>query len=601
MPKVLDRPARRRSRDEDELRLVSRLRNLFQYARDEKRKKYDTWLRNYRLLNTRFGGNTAAWMPSPRDSEIYPTLSALVAWMTDQNTKVQLTPAADPNGQFYDLISKKANDLETVYYSTWITEDYDGQIKLALWDELLYGTGILKSVWDNALSGGQGNAMLKRVDPWAWYPDPNATSTDDMEYCCELRRMSLQEIERRWPEAYEMLLAGGGTDEDIDKRPDIHGQSGSPMTGAHQLPNGNISFTRPRQGRSGQPDQLPGYVVYEFWLRENDEWFDEYDELPEEVRPDLAERHVRDRWRVVIMCGNRILMDKFADEIWSHGQHPYERSTFDDIGEFYGIALVDHLAHPQIYINRLLTALQHNAELVGNPIFLDSKSSGLDRTPIINRPGQRLSVNAQALAGGVGAGPRWLEPPQMPEFVRNLVDFWISRIENTSGLSAIVRGATPSSRNAEGVISSIQEAAFVRIRAALRNLEVMLRHLSYKNLDLIVDFYTEPRIMGIVGPDGNNATMALHANHFSVPTLNGTPMPLKYMILVQAGASSPTSRQARVAEADKLGAMGVVDDEYILQAHQVANAHEILNRKYDKMQKGLWAPPGARQRAGRSS
>lgn len=590
MPETLTDP--RQLHGAKNLELISRLRRLFNVARDAKRARYNTWIRNYRLVNNQFGGGNSSWMPAPKDSEIYPTLSALVGWMTDQNTQIQLTPATDPYGPYYDMVNQKANDLSTVYYSTWQTENYNAQIKLALWDEFLYGAGVIKSVWDNALAGGMGNAVIRRVDPWAWYVDPNATSELDMEYCVEVRRMSRNEIERRFPDAYD-FLAGGGGGENIDERPQLfQGQSTIPMTGAVQFPNSNVSLTYAKS-RGAITDPLPGYVVYEFWIRENSEWYDD------PTKPALSERHIYDRWRVIVMCENTILMDKYADEIFSHGQQPYDRMVFDDVGEFYGISLVDHLAHPAIYINRLLTALQHNAELTGNPIFLDVKNSGLDRTPIVNRPGQRLSINATA--ANAGMGPKWLEPPTMPGEVSDLIEFWISRIENVSGLSAIVRGATPTARNAEGVISSIQEAAFVRIRSGLANLEATLRSSSYKNLDNIIDFYTEPRIVGIIGPDGEMTAKSLHAQHFNVPTPGGKPIPLRYLILVQAGASAPTSRQARIAEADQLGAIGIVDDEYVLQAHQIPHAKEILARKYDKMQKGLFAPAGARQRAGRSS
>lgn len=579
--------------------LVAELRHKFIVARDHKRSRYDQWMRNYRLLNNRLGSPSSSWMPAPRDSEIYPIISALVGWMTDQNVMVDATPVADPGSPYYSYISDISNDLSNILYTNWIVEDYKAQAKLGLWDAFLYGAGIYKAVWDNSRSLGYGNALIRRTDPWAFYPDPHATSFDDMEYCVEVRAMSMDELERRFPGAVDKIEFGGAMDV-IDEKPSLMDASGRIPLNPGNLRN-NVSWgtgassaiSRWNDGRSQSRRYNPAdrIVSYEYWLRENDEYDIEGD------HPDLSERHVQEQWRVVVLAGGVVLMDELANDLWSHGQHPYERYVFDDIGEFYGIALVDHLAYPQLYINRLLTALQYNAELTGNPIFLEPVASGLDRVGIINRPGQRLPL--RGASANRDNRPDWLKPPEMPKQVLDLVQFWIGRGENISGMSAIAKGSSGGQRTAEGVMSTIQEAAFVRVRSALSNYEATLERLTTKTADLIVDNYTEPRFTAIIGPDGKKTAMALRGRHFYSPDSNGSA-PLKFVLTIQAGANSPTSRQARIAEADKLAAMGVIDDQAILETHQWPHIQEMLQRKYWKMQQGLWGAPGARQRAGRS-
>src|SRR5271165_1460288 len=93
-----DIPVQRSTDDE----VVRRLSILYQIARDHKRVRYDNWTRNYRLVNNRFGQNQAQnWMPAPRSSEIYPHLSSLTAWMTDQEMDISFVPAADPHSDFF--------------------------------------------------------------------------------------------------------------------------------------------------------------------------------------------------------------------------------------------------------------------------------------------------------------------------------------------------------------------------------------------------------------------------------------------------------------------------------------------------------------------
>lgn len=590
--------------DEREHKVVNRLRNMFLVARDHKRNRYDSWMRNYRLVNNRIGGigGNSTWMPNPRDSEIYPGLSALVAWMTDQEVNIDLIPSSDPNSDLYSYVSHIADDLNDVMYTNWIVENYDFQIKLGLWDALMYGTGIYKNVWDASLAGGYGNAIIRRTDPWAFYIDPNASSFDDAEYCVEVRRISLEEIQRRFPETWDKLGVSGGDESGFDERPTLFNDWGGRrvMTNPGQLPSsGAWPGSSPAVGRWGgvsktqqRYDPLPGYVIYEYWVKQNVKSTDDYG-----LGPDYANNRYDSTWRLVVVCNGHILLDCDTRDLWEQGGHPYERFVFDDIGEFYGIALVDHLAYPQIYINRLLTALQHNAELTGNPIFIEGANSGLARTSIINRPGQRLTVTG---AAAMNNRPDWLTPPAMPQQVVELVQFWISRIENTLGLSALQKGITPTQRNAEGALNMVQEAAFVRIRSALSNLETTLRNCAAKLADLIVENYTEPRIMAIIGTDGTMLSKALAGRHFLIPGKDGAA-PLKYIIRIESGAGGPTSRSARINEADKLFAMGAVDDEYLLQKHRVSDYQAVLHRVYTKRVQGIMAQPGARQRAGRTA
>lgn len=592
---------------EDDLELINRLRQIFIRARDARRSRHDQWNRNWRLVHNRF--NTTGiqnWQPSPRSSEIYPTLSAIIAWMMDNNIAIDCIPSADPHSDFYNAQCKLANDLGAVLYTNWVVEDYASQVKLALWDGCMYGIGLLKSVWDQERAGGMGNAMLVRVDPWSFYVDPQATSLEDMQYCVEARRMTLDEIERRYPISRMALEAtGSGVDVQIDERPQVmQEQSRMPMANAGQIPSsGTLSnpgsstvgrFGRPQRGPKGT-DVDKSIVVYEYWLRENEVWYDDYADIPADSRPP-EEKHVTSRWRVVVMAKGEVLMDEWADDLWSHGKPPYERYVFDDVGEFYGISLVDHLSYPQIFINRLLAMLQQNAELIGNPIFMEPANAGTSRVPIINRPGTRLTISGVA---AMQNRPDWLRPPDMPASILELVQFWIQRIENTSGLSAITKGATPNQRNAEGVINSIQEAAFVRIRAALSNLEAALEASGQKLCDLIIDNYDQTRVMAIVGPDGQQTAGIFFRHHWMIPGKDGDA-PLKYVVQVRAGSTTPTSRQSRVAEADKLFSMGVIDDQAVLEAHQYPHIKELLSRLYEKRQKGLiGGGPGMRQRSQR--
>lgn len=573
--------------------LINFLDQIWIRARDNRRQYYPKWRKNYRLLSldeVRSG---------PFDSEIYPALSSLIGWMTDQAVTVKITPVANPAAGYFDWVSNLATELSAVLDSTWDAEDYVSQVKIVLWDSLIYGIGILKSTWDDTISSGYGNAVLRRVDPWQFYPDPNCSSMDDMEYCVEVEQLSVEELYRRFDQAkVNSALSHGMSDiTDIEAQNVTSSMSRSMQSSFNlgALPGGQSGRWAYATGRQPSRFNNPGATIYTFWLRQNNgEVKNDYPDNPEQpsIRQDT---HVQDSWRCIVMCNHEILFDEWAEDLWSHSQHPYSRYVFDDIGNFNGIAIVDHLAQPQEYINRLLGKLHKNADLIGDPILVESELGNTARSRIVNQPGQRLPVRGSMQTNK----PQWLDPPNMPPFIMQLVQFWLSRIDNISGLSGVVKGQTPTARNAEGVIESIQEAAFVRVRASLRNLEKTLERAATKIMDLITDNYTDARIVQIVGPDGEDTAIALRARHFQVPThFNGTPW--KYSLKLEAGSDFPTSRQARIAEAMQLFTLGAIDDEELMRWLQIPGYRQIIERKYQKQAMGFGLPPGARVRAGRS-
>lgn len=573
-----------------DLDYLQRLTTLFLSAQRDKRSRRENWLRNYRLVNNRIGApQSAQWQPTPRSSEVYPICSNLVAWSNDHDIVIDIVPAADPHSDFYKYNSKIANDLSATLYSTWQQNNFSGQIKLSDWDALMYGTAILKSGWDNTLEDGHGNAVLHRLDPYFFYPDPHATSLDDAEYLIEARMMTLSEIERRWPDSVlEVEALGAADDTDLDTRPTGPSNDGSriPLN-----PGGNTGTFRWQYGgerRSTGLNTTLRYPVHEYWIRENKPYYDDKDV-----------KHIDSEWKVTVTCRNVILMEEWASDIFPFTTHPYDRYCFDDIGEFWGVSLVDHMAQPQINLNRLLTALQMNAELTGNPIFVEGANSGLSRTSIPSRPGSRLTVNQNAFA--TNSQPQWMQPPAMPPQVLDIVNFWIQRMENLSGMSAMTKGQNPpTQRTAQGTTQSIQEAAFVRVRAFQRNKERALESSSRKLADLIISNYDSPRVISIAGPNATikDKTLSLTPRHFLTPSPDGAE-PLKYSLLIQAGASAPTSRQARIAEADKLYALGAIDDQALLEAHQYPNIDDLLKRKAEKMAAGVHQPPLHRQATNR--
>lgn len=543
---------------------------LHRRARERRRPLIGQWTKNYNILRNRgIWTHRADHLPSPEIPEIYPIISTITAWQTDTYPTFEVTPAAIPNTEWWSQISQVTDDLQQVLQTVWTDESYDLEIEKSLWDSNVYGIGILKITWDQTLHGGLGNPVMRRVDPYTFYPDPDATSMEDAQYFSEARVMSAQELEKRFPGALKKVHAAGWNEADQaptilrDTRPtpqranpgalpntSIFGQLGTPSGG-----NGT------RYGMPGQTDRADvadedGYMVIQMWLR----------------TPKVTGDNTSDSWRMIVVCGDCVLADEPAENLWDHGQHPYVRFVPHDTGEFYGVSLVELLTPAQTSINRLLASIEHNIWLTGNPVFVSTNRAGIARSTITNKPGQRLDVTNNV------DDVKWLQPPQSnPQQATSLIDFYIGEMDRISGLSAIVRGVTPTGRNAQGVLDSLQEAAFVRIRMNLRNLERALTTAGNLVASLIAEFYDTPRFVPVLGPDGTKLVKALRSQHFYLEQ-GDDRVPLKFALNIQAGSMLPTSKQARAQEAQTLFALGIIDEEAVLDAMDWPGRSKIIQR-----------------------
>ena len=598
---------------EEEMRLLSKCKRHYHVAREAKRALYRDWRRNYLLLSNRMWSDfRSQWMPSPVDSEVYPIMSGLIGWLTDQSVIYTLQAATEPLSPWHQYLQGLSDDLEAIMQSNWKVRNQQGVVTQIMWDAGLYGAGIIKSIWDQSLDKGLGDATLGHVDAWNFYPDPQAMNEEDGNYYIEAKRMTWDEVERRFPDTADRLLSDMVYDSadgalDSDNKP-TNTSRGAPNTRPRSMTRGYPTAATSSTGLPGQARAMAyepdGIIVYEGWFRENrttqtpDPHFEPPDSDPAAEPPEVDV--IYDDWRCIVWSAQTILLDCWASDLWDGAQHPYSRFVYEDTGEFWPTPLCSHLAPAQIAINRLLASLQQSAELTGNPIFVEPSQAKVSQTLITNRPGQRLRYNSQ---GGANNQPSWMNPPSMSPDVLRLVQFWIERMENISGLNTISKGKAPQSRAAEGVVNQVQESGFIRVRSMLRNLERTLRRAGLIMAQLIVENYTTARTVSIIGPEGDKSAVALRERHF-IDAVDNEYAPFKYALMINAGSDTPTSRQARVSEATTLFTLKAIDRPAFLDMINFPHWPAVEDRmKQAEMQaaQAAEAQANARQKTGRKS
>lgn len=547
----------------DDADIIAKCRGLFSEARSQRAPLVNKWNRWYRAIRNRTWIGQNAYYPTPEVPEMLPIIESLIGWLTDTRPTFDVMPSAMMGTSASDYFSSLGDDLRVALSVNWTENDSEAQTELVARDAYWYGMGIFKTIWDNTLVDGLGDATSMRLDPYSFYPDPAATSFEDANYFIEARRMSIQEVDRRFPGAAAKLITSRYS-ENMDERPNLDTYTSAPKANPGAIyPRTSVpSYSLPGQSRESIYRDPQGVTMLECWLREHRVSGSDTDPADPLT--------VHDEWRCIIICGPFIFLNERASDLFEHGKHPYDRFVATETGEMWGISLIELLLPSQVAINRLLGSLQHNVELTGNPVLVESQRAGIQRTQITNRPGQRLKVND-------GGQVQWLVPPRLPPEYMQLITSYIGEMERISGLTAINRGTGPGGRNAASVVESLQEASFVRVRMTSRQLERSLRNVGEKRASLIAQYYTEPRLVSLLGDSGERTSRAFASRHFYVPGPDGS-LPMRFQLQVQAGSALPTSRQARMAEIDSLYAQHAVDLYTVLQIHNIPNYQQVYQR-----------------------
>ena len=538
------------------------VRELFWRAREARRDLLVQWKRNYRTLHNRdWRPGATPWDEAPAINQVFPVVASCVAWMTDQRPELEVEATAEAFGETWDFYDALARHMNVCLRANFQNNLIDAEISRVLWDAKQYGIGYFKTVWEPWLADGMGDVVPRRIDPFTLYPDPYARTPDQITYIIEAKTMTVADADRNWPGAAQLIRSGGfledteeaphRLDSTVDRRKPravVGPITGTYWDGSPITPGIPDNYARGSDGPRLRLYDSEVVTVLECYVRGY---------RTEDTDEDGVSK-VFDQWRCIVVTGNVVLLDEPCGEVNSWSGHPYDRVVEIDIGEWYGPCLVEGLAPIQRLLNFLLQSIVRNIYLMGNPVLNEDPNSAGRNKRFTNRPGQRVQ----------GYQVKWMDPPNMqPQIATWLIDFLKGEIENYSGLSAMVRGFSPTGRNAQGVLDSVQDAAFVRVRLSLRELERTLRSVTSKMAAMIAEFYTEPRKMSIIGPDGQRFHQALQARHFYVPDeQQGERVPLRFSIAADAGSALPTSKQARSAEAKHLYELDAIDVYELLKA-----------------------------------
>lgn len=332
----------------------------------------------------------------------------------------------------------------------------------------------------------QGDIAVEVMSVFEMFPDPLATSMEDIEWMVEEKVRSVEYVRRRYPNTFD--------GEPFEPTPDSDIPSGI----AEGWVGGGAIF-------GDATANYRGVKVKEYWCNPSSE-------------------HPNGWWAV------------WANDTLLVSEEPFDPMPyvkFDSVripGRFWSHAVTTDLRGPQQDLNTIRTQIKENARRMGNPALMKSRQANVRYE---GAPGEIIEYDSTVQ----DPAPSYLEPPSIPPYVENEIERIEKSIEEISGMHEVSRATVPPGVTAASAINLLQEADETRLGPEIHQMEFALGQMGTKILKLRAKYNDDQRIMRIAGEDGN----------WDIFAFRGEMLGADPRVEVQAGSAMPRSKAAKQA------------------------------------------------------
>ena len=242
---------------------------------------------------------------------------------------------------------------------------------------------------------------------------------------------------------------------------------------------------------------------------------------------------------------------------YHHGKFPFVfRVLFPVKDTPWGFGYVDVMKNPQMYIDALDEMISKNAFMKGKPRFWVKESAGINSQDFSNWEKDLLTFSGQ-----IDDVIKPVEVPTIPAFVVNQKESKIEELKETSGNRDFSQGSTQSGVTAASAIAALQEAGSKLGRDVNRVMYQGHEEESYLVIELIRQFYSEPRSFRIDDTAGNYQFTEYSNENLNKVEQTETGEELRrrpvFDIKVVAEKQSPFSRAAQNETMKELYGLGL--------------------------------------------
>ena len=343
---------------------------------------------------------------------------------------------------------KEAETLSSILPLILEENDFEQTYNDYWYDKLIAGTCCIGVSWDKDKLNGLGDIAITAVDLLNMYWEPGITNIQDSSNVFLLSLASTDNLRQLYPDA-------------------------------------NIKQASEKDYQKYQYD----------------------DKIPTENKSLVVEWYYKKNGRLHYCkyCGLKVLYATENDEklaqtgLYEHGEYPFIfDTTFPIKGSLCGFGFVDIMKDPQMYIDKLNQALLKNAVVNAKPRFFASRTAKIDIKKFADTDNDIIEVNGTDLAQQV----RPIETSALPGVYVTLLQEKIAEIKETSGNRDVSNGGTTSGVTAASAIAAMQEASGKPSRDIIKSGYRAYAEIIRMCIELIRQFYDEPRTFRITNDDG---------------------------------------------------------------------------------------------------
>ena len=441
--------------------------------------------------------------------------------------------------------------------------DYEAVYRQAGWDTCIDGANIRGAFWDQAKHDGLGDISIKNVDVHnlAWQPGVNNIQESDKVYHASI--MDIDVARKQWSNIADKI---GPQDSGIILKY-VHDDY---IDTSHSVEVINMYYKVPTLapvymdgiGKDGSRSRIKIHEIPKMVLH-----------LAIIVGGELA-------W-----CSEN--EPGYENGFYEHGKYPFIFSRLFPIKDSpWGFGYFDIIKNPQKDIDRLDQAIIKNAMMRARPRYWARKNANIDLNEFVDWNTELVEV-----AGGeLGEAVKKIDVDDVPSGAMNHYMNKIEELKETSGNRDFNQGGVSGGITAASAVAALQEAGSKLSRDINKELYRAERELYYMIIELIRQFYTEPRSFRIADKNTGDYRFVQYSNagivEQDVMLPDGTVRHIRpvFDITVSAEKSSPFSRAAQNETIKELYGMGLFAPENAVPALVCIDGMDFEGKEHIRQQ-----------------
>ena len=188
----------------------------------------------------------------------------------------------------------------------------------------------------------------------------------------------------------------------------------------------------------------------------------------------------------------------FERGFYDHGKYPIVLDVlFADEGTPCGFGYIDIMKDVQMYIDKLNQIIIKNALQSGRRRFFISDNAGINEEEFADWSKEFVHTSGSLDERNI----KEINVSQLDGSILNLLTQKIDELKETSGSRDVSQGGTVRGVTAASAIAALQEAGSKLSRDMIKTTYRAFRKISYLVIELIRQFYDEPRCFRISSPE----------------------------------------------------------------------------------------------------